>query len=96
LPLARECYVKEEGSVLYGSYPLLYVHDEVIAELPEHCAHEAAFRMRDVIVENVQKWYPNVKCSATPALMRRWYKEAKAVYDKDGKLIPWEPIPNAS
>lgn len=42
------------------------------------------------MVEEMAKVCPDVRISAEPALMRRWYKEAKAVY-VDKKLVPWEP-----
>jgi hypothetical protein len=34
---------------------------------------------------------PDVPSKAEPALMPRWYKAAKAKYDEDGFLVPWEP-----
>lgn len=91
LPLARECYV-DKKSPLYGSRPLLFIHDEVLFELREDCMHDAAFRARDIMVDSFNKWTPDVPVTATPALMRFWTKGAEAVY-KDGKLVPWQPSP---
>ena len=90
LPLARECYI-ERDSPLYGSRPILFIHDEVIAELPEETAHLAAPRMAQIMVERFNRYTPDVPVTAEPALMRRWDKNAKAVYDGGKKLIPWEP-----
>lgn len=44
-------------------------------------------RVMDSLVPEGQ----SVKIKAQPVLMRRWNKDAEAVFDKDGRLIPWEP-----
>lgn len=88
--VARECY-QDFSSPLYGSRPIAFIHDEILAEVPEHSAHEASTRLAAVMIEAMQHYTPNVKISASPALMRRWYKGADAVYDANGRLIPWEP-----
>jgi DNA polymerase I-like protein with 3'-5' exonuclease and polymerase domains len=90
LPLARECYLESENSVLYGSYPVLFIHDEVLAELPEETAHLAGPRMAEIMVDRFNDYHPDVHVTAQPALMRRWYKDAEPVYE-NGKLVPWEP-----
>lgn len=87
--LCREAYARPE-SPLFGSRPVMFLHDEWIFELPEDRAHEAAMRMAQVMRETMELWTPRVKISAEPALMRRWYKGAEAVY-VDGRLVPWEP-----
>lgn len=86
LPLARECYLEEERSPLYGSRPVLLVHDEVIAELPIAVQHEAAYRMRDIMVSNFNRYTPDVPVTASPALMSRWSKEAVELLE-GGRLV---------
>jgi DNA polymerase I-like protein with 3'-5' exonuclease and polymerase domains len=86
--LAWECYV-DRGTALYGCRPTLFLHDEVILDIPEHKAHEAATRQAEVMIERMQRIFPHVPITASPALMRRWYKDADAQY-QDGRLIPWE------
>ncbi len=88
--LTVECYL-DETSVLYGARPVLAVHDEIIAEIPEGNMHAGAYRMRDIMVEAFKRYTPDVVCEAEPALMRRWYKAASEAFDANGKLIPWEP-----
>lgn len=90
--LAKEAYVVS-SSDFYGCRPVVFLHDEFIAEVPDHPerAHFAAHRMARIMVEEAQKWIPDVAIRAEPALMRRWYKNAEAVYDANGLLIPWEP-----
>lgn len=76
-------------SPLFGSRFILFAHDELLAELPEATAHEAAMRLSTVMVEELQRYCPDMKkaCHAEPALMRRWYKGAAPTY-RDGKLDP--------
>lgn len=88
--LTEECYT-DETSVLYGSRPLLPIHDEVIAEIPIEVQHEAAYRMRDVMVDSFNRYTPDVPVRALPAIMKRWYKAADEAFDSNGKLVPWEP-----
>jgi hypothetical protein len=75
---------------LYGSRPVVFAHDEVIAEVPVSTAHEAAHRLTTVMIEASKPYLPNVRMNAAPALMRRWLKDAEAKY-VDGRLVPWEP-----
>lgn len=89
--LTDECYDPTLKSVLYGSRPLLYVHDEIIAELPERISAECAVRMAEVMIQAFQKWTPDVKVRAEPALMKHWFKGADAVYDATGRLRVWYP-----
>lgn len=36
---------------------------------------------------------PFMTMAADPCLMRHWSKDAEAVFDENGKLIPWEDRP---
>lgn len=77
-------------SPLYGSRGVIFVHDEFLIESPEGCAHEAALRLQQVMVEGMRRYLPDIPVKAGPALMRRWSKKAKATYNEAGRLIPWE------
>lgn len=88
--VSKESYT-DTSSVLFGSRVVGFLYDELIAEVPVGLAHEAAFRLRDLMVLGMQAWTPDIPATATPALMDRWHKNAEAVYDRDGKLIPWRP-----
>lgn len=74
-----------------GSRPILFIHDEIIAEVPEGRAHEAAEAMAEIMVDTMREYTPDVVARAEPALMRRWYKQAATVRDASGRLVPWEP-----
>lgn len=100
--ISRECYV-DCGTALYGCRVIVFQHDEVIVEMPEAIAHEAAERVGVIMVEEMQKYCPDQKpaAKAEPALMRKWYKGAQAAYanahgpckatDPGARLVPWEP-----
>lgn len=88
--VSRECYVVPD-SPLFGSRVIIFAHDELILEMPEANAHEAALRQTELMISEMQKVVENVKVRAEPALMRYWYKDAAAVYDSNKKLTPWEP-----
>lgn len=87
--VTRAAYT-DPTSPLFGSRPVLFLHDEIIAEVPEGVAHEAATEMARVMMAAAQPFAPDVPITASPALMRRWYKGADPTYI-DGRLVPWEP-----
>lgn len=90
--ITQECYC-DRSSPLYGSRPVLFLHDEIFLELREDQAHEAAFRARDLLLEVCNNTYfPDVPLTAEPAIMKRWYKSAEPVY-QNGRLVCWEPEP---
>ena len=76
-------------SYLYGSRPVLFIHDEVGMETPELACHEAAKEMEETMVAAMEKWTPDVPAAASARAMYRWSKKAKRV-DVDGRLIPYE------
>lgn len=84
--LVMECELGE----LQGWKVWNFVHDEYILEGPENDAHRAAEVVQRIMVDEAQKWIPDIPVQAEPALMRRWSKKAEPVYDDNGKLIPWE------
>lgn len=88
--VSKECYT-DQTSPMFGARPVIFVHDEIFSEIPEAIAPEAADRMTKVMVNGMSEFVPDVRVSAEPTLMRRWYKEAKCVRDAAGRLMVWEP-----
>lgn len=90
--LTAECWDYRLSSILYGSRPVNFIHDENIVEVrdDEHAAAKAV-RLADCMNENIKHYLPNVRATAEPVLMRVWSKDAKPVFDAKGTLIPWEP-----
>ncbi len=87
--LTREAHT-DPTSAFYLSRPIILMHDEIIAEVPEDRASEAAERLAEVMVKALSAVCPDVRITAESALMRRWYKSAEPTY-VDGRLVPWEP-----
>jgi DNA polymerase-1 len=88
--VARECYTVP-SSPLYGSRPLVFIHDEIIIESPDALAPEAGDRLASIMCSAMDSVCPDVKAQATPALCKRWLKGAKSLRDESGRLITWEP-----
>lgn len=86
--LAREMYL-DRSSDLYGSRMVNFIHDEVLAEVPEEHASEAAARIKQIMEESMCAWTPAVPQQVEPVLMRWWDKKAKPVVDDEGRLVPW-------
>jgi hypothetical protein len=86
---AKEAYA-EPDSAFFGSRPVVFVHDEIIAEVPEGRAAAASSRLAQIMCEEMALLIPDVKITASPTLMRYWTKDAVETYDTDGTLVPWE------
>ncbi len=80
--------IETRGSELIK--PVAFIHDEVLAEVPEARAHEAAHLLRALMLEAYAAYCPDVPGEAEPALARRWFKDMAPVY-LDGCLVPWSP-----
>lgn len=89
----RACYA-EPSSPLYGCRPVAFIHDEVLMEAPLDAVHETGTALSQVMCETMQEVVPDVRITASPAAMRRWFKGAEPVW-VDGRLVPWEPKPTA-
>lgn len=86
--IAEECYVVPT-SPLYGSRPVLFVHDEFVLEIPKHKASAAAKRQAELMTLAGARTIKDIPMTCTPALMERWTKAAEAIYE-DGELVVWK------
>ncbi len=86
---SREVLLENCG-YLYGVRPVLFIHDEVIAEGPHATAHLWGPAQALVMRDAMRTYIRDVKVGAKPALMWVWDKAAEPVY-VDGKLTVWEP-----
>ena len=68
----------------------MFIHDEIIAEVPEHKASAAGEELARLMRETMQVYTPDVKIGTSIALMDRWYKDAEESRNEVGKLILWE------
>lgn len=87
--VAWECYV-DRGTALYGTRPVAFIHDEILAEVDEQGPTDACERLAQVMCAAMARVIKGVPITASPALMARWFKKAKAVWKGD-ELVCWEP-----
>lgn len=88
--VSEKCYI-DPDSVLYGSRPVMFIHDEIILETPEQKAPQAADELARIMRESMQVFTPDVPIKTDVALMDRWYKDAEEVRGPDGRLKTWYP-----
>ena len=91
--VVKACYI-DKASPLYGTRPVAFIHDEILAEIPDKDPkkrHDAAMELARVMCAAMARFVPDIPIVAEPAIMRKWYKDAEAVYDADGLLECWEP-----
>jgi hypothetical protein len=81
------CYANPK-SPLYGSRPLLFIHDEIVLESPLERAHDAAIELKRVMEVSMCRYTPDIPSLAEPALALRWTKDAYTKYNAEGHLIP--------
>lgn len=88
--IARECYDPSQGSVLFGSRPVNFVHDQFFVETPDDDgAHDRAMRVKEIMETATLPFLPDVPATTDPCLADRWSKKADAVFDKNKRLIVW-------
>lgn len=75
-----------------GFRSVAFVHDEVLIELPINSDHTAqAARIDKILCNAMRELTGSVPIACEYALCDRWYKEAVAVFDEDGRLQRWQP-----
>ena len=68
---------------------IAFVHDEFVIELPEHGDHTLeSKRIDEICCRSMEQVTGNVPIACEYALSHRWSKQAKAVFDDNGCLIP--------
>jgi hypothetical protein len=74
-----------------GHRVVAFVHDEVLVEVPEADDYRGpAESVAGIMIDAMRRICPDVRILTEYAVMRRWRKDAKAVYDEQGRLIPFE------
>lgn len=85
--VAWDCYVNSE-SPLYGTRPVIFAHDQIIAESPESKAPASADELSRIMVEEMRRVCRDVHVAAPPALTRRLMKDPPGVRNAAGVLQP--------
>lgn len=74
-----------------GGRPVLFLHDEIIAEVPRDGASDRAKAMARIMVWAMERHVPDVKVGAEPALMESWLKGVDPNWGPDGELLITKP-----
>jgi DNA polymerase I-like protein with 3'-5' exonuclease and polymerase domains len=78
--------------LLAGYRIVAFVHDEFIIELPAEADHTAqAKQVERICCQAMQQLVGDIPIECEYGLADRWYKQATAVWDAEGRLIPWQP-----
>jgi DNA polymerase I-like protein with 3'-5' exonuclease and polymerase domains len=87
--ISKACYALPE-SPLFGTRPVVYIHDEFMLEAEEERGHDVGMELARIAMESMQTYTPDTPSRASPQIMRRWYKDAEPAWE-GGRLVPWEP-----
>lgn len=88
--IAKACYA-DQNSPLFGSRPVLFVHDEFVVEVDDdQYASDKAHELSRLMVLGASPFLPDIPPVVEPMLGRKWSKSMKAVKDSSGRLVPWD------
>ncbi len=93
--LFKACYT-ERSNVMYGSRPVLFVHDQFFTEtIDNENAHSVALEQARLMNLAAAELMPDCPTKTSPILARRWSKKADETTDgaklaDGGRLVPWE------
>lgn len=74
-----------------GFRAVAFVHDEVLIELPRSADHtEEAKRIDAILCRSMEELTGSIPIACEYALADRWYKQAEAVFDDEGRLELWK------
>ena len=88
--VTKESYVGT-GILAGNCRPVVFLHDEILAEVREEVMSECADEIARIMVSAMRRYTPDVLVKAEAAICRRWMKGMEPVRSKSGKLLPWWP-----
>lgn len=86
--VVRACYA-EPTSPLFGCRVVLFGHDQLITEAPEHRADAAGDEQSRLMLAAAKDWIPDVSINAETILCRRFSKSATSTVT-DGRRSVWD------
>lgn len=87
--LVAKAQYTDRKSPLFGTRTVAFVHDEIIGEVREEYAHEAATELGRLMRQGADEFLPDAPTRLEPLLMNCWSKNAKPLYDDRGRLQVW-------
>jgi len=71
--VTKACYLDKQ-SPLYGTYPVIVVHDQIVAEAPVDKAEEALKEMMKLMIEGQEELTPDVPAAVEGEIRTEWGK----------------------
>jgi hypothetical protein len=65
-------------------------HCQAKPESALYSSHVVNFLHDEIMVQEFNHFTPDVLVKASPQLMRCWSKNGKAIYNAQGRLVPWQ------
>lgn len=91
MEVQRRCF-SVPSSAMYGSWAVMYTHDEIVLDSPVDAAHDAAMELGQVMSEEFNRYHPDVAITKwDPVVSYLYSKGAKPLHSADGRLTPWGP-----
>lgn len=91
---SRQCYlgVDDSGnaSPLGGCRLPLFMHDELVSEMPLRIADPAARKITSIMESTGALYAPDCKAWKADTALAYWLSKGMEPVEKDGKLIPWD------
>jgi DNA polymerase I len=94
--VAKACLF-DEMSPLFGSFPVAFVHDEIICESPVSKYRDAAKELAKIMCEAANAFLVHVPMKLTGNVkveslaMSCWSKDAERIVNEQGELEIWQP-----
>jgi len=88
--LISKASYSEALSPLFGYRPWNIVHDEILGEAPLDRVAAMSPEFKRLMEAGINHYIPDVPTTAEPVAMMYWSKQAEPVYDKEGRLVPWQ------
>jgi len=84
--VVRACWMEPE-SALFGSRPVLFIHDEIIIEAPEGRASVAADELARLMIQGIKPFLPDLPIEVEAWCSRIWTKGLDEARDPDGRHL---------
>ena len=89
--VTKLCY-GDESSSLFGSRVVIFVHDELVLEVPEAAVDAVVLALPVVMNHAAKRYVPDVPMTSQATAQYRWSKDAKHTIDEMGHVTPWSPV----
>ncbi len=95
MEVQRRCF-SVRSSALYGSWVVMYTHDEIVLDAPRDQCHDVAMELAAVQRDRFNEFHRDVPIKELdPVVSEVYSKGQKVTRGADGRLTPWKYKENA-